>query len=143
MFSKSCEYGIKAMIYIATQSLQDKRVKIGDIAENIVSPEAFTAKILGALVKQHLVQSHTGPNGGFQMDKNTLNQIRLSQIVFAIDGEGILYECGLGLKHCSNTEPCPVHDKFTRVRTELVNMLETTTVYDLAIGLQTGRTILS
>jgi Rrf2 family protein len=143
MFSKSCEYGIKAIIYVATQSLQDRRVKIGDIAENIGSPEAFTAKILGALVKQHLVQSHTGPNGGFYMDKNTLKQIRLSQIVFAIDGEGILTECGLGLKQCNNSEPCPVHDKFIRVRYELVNMLETTTVYDLALGLQLGKTVLS
>ena len=34
MFSKGCEYGIKAIIYIATQSLEGKRVKIGDVVEN-------------------------------------------------------------------------------------------------------------
>ena len=54
MFSKSCEYGIKAIIYIATQSLEDVRVKIGDVAENTGTPEAFTAKILGSLTKHNI-----------------------------------------------------------------------------------------
>ena len=49
MFSKTCEYGIKAVLYIASQSLENKRVKIGDIVQNIDSPEAFTSKILGVL----------------------------------------------------------------------------------------------
>ncbi|HRH66655.1 MAG TPA: transcriptional regulator, partial [Bacteroidia bacterium] len=31
MFSKACEYGIKSIIYIASRSLQNERVKIGDI----------------------------------------------------------------------------------------------------------------
>ena len=34
MFSKACEHGIKAIIYIATQSMDGKRVKIGDVVEN-------------------------------------------------------------------------------------------------------------
>ena len=49
MFSKACEYGIKAIIYIATQSLEGKRVKIVDVVENSGSPAAFTGKVLGSL----------------------------------------------------------------------------------------------
>jgi len=42
MFSKSCEYAIRACIFIAAESL--KRVKVGQktIAQAIGSPEAFT-----------------------------------------------------------------------------------------------------
>ena len=68
MFSKACEHGIKAIIYIATQSMDGKRVKIGDVVENSGSPEAFTAKVLGSLTKYHIVNSYTGPNGGFFID---------------------------------------------------------------------------
>ena len=45
MFSKACEYGIKAAIFIATKSYEDKRVSPKEIAEKINSPQAFTAKI--------------------------------------------------------------------------------------------------
>lgn len=142
MFSKACEYGIKAMIYIATQSMRDTRIKIGDISENIGSPEAFTAKILGALVKQRIVRSQTGPNGGFYIDKHKMKEVTVSEIVAAIDGDSIYNGCGLGLSECSNSEPCPMHHKFVKIRAQLKAMLETTTVYDLAVGLKSGKTIL-
>ncbi|MBS1978036.1 MAG: Rrf2 family transcriptional regulator [Bacteroidetes bacterium] len=142
MFSKGCEYGIKAIIYIATQSLEGKRVKIGDVVENSGSPEAFTGKVLGALTKHNIVHSLTGPHGGFYIDPGRMKRITASDIVFAIDGDSVYNGCGLGLSQCSNTRPCPMHDKFAKVRTELKRMLETTTVYDLAIGLKSGKTIL-
>lgn len=142
MFSKACEYGIKSIIYIATQSMQDERVKIGDISESVGSPEAFTAKILGALVKWNIVRSQTGPSGGFYIDKHRMKEISVSEIVAAIDGDSIYNGCGLGLSECSNTQPCPMHHKFVKVRAQLKAMLETTTVYDLAMGLKSGKTIL-
>lgn len=143
MFSKACEYGIKAIIYIATQSLSGIRVKIGDIAENVGSPEAFTAKILGALVKHDIVESLTGPYGGFQIDGNRMKAIKVSQIVYAIDGDSIYNGCGLGLSECSHLQPCPMHEKFVRVRAQLKVMLETTTIHDLATDLQRGKTVLT
>jgi len=142
MFSKACEYGIKSIIYIATQSMQDKRVKIGDIAENVGSPEAFTAKILGALVKHHIVQSLTGPYGGFQIDKSKIETVKVSEIVFAIDGDSIYNGCGLGLSECNHLQPCPMHDKFVKIRADLKKVLETTTIYELAEGLKSGKTLL-
>ncbi|MDX5319791.1 MAG: Rrf2 family transcriptional regulator [Bacteroidota bacterium] len=142
MFSKSCEYGIKAIIYIATQSLSGERVKIGDIAENIDSPEAFTAKILGSLTKHEIVTSHKGPNGGFDIAPAAMDRIFLSDIVFAIDGDQIYNGCGLGLKECNAKRPCPMHQKFVSVRSELKRMLTTTSVRDLAAGIQSGKTTL-
>src|SRR5690554_4213858 len=106
MFSKACEYGLKAVLYIATQSLKDKRVKMGGIAKNIDSPEAFTAKTLGILVKNDIVDSLKGPSGGFAIDKNKMKSIKLSQIVFALDGDSIYNGCALGLKNCESTNPC-------------------------------------
>lgn len=143
MFSKACEYGIKAMIYIATQSMKGSRVKIGDIAEHVGSPEAFTAKILGALTKQDFVRSYTGPYGGFEIGTERLKEIKVSEIVFAIDGDSIYKGCGLGLNECNSSRPCPMHDRFVKIRDELKIMLETTSIYDLTTGLKSGATILN
>ncbi len=142
MFSKACEHGIKAIIYIATQSLEGRRVKIGDIVENSGSPEAFTAKVLGALTKHNIVNSQTGPYGGFEIETGRMKQIRMSDIVQAIDGDTIYNGCGLGLSECSNIQPCPMHDKFVKVRSDIKKMLTTTTIHDLALGLKAGKTVL-
>ena len=37
MFSKACEYGIRAVVYIAEQSQNDTRVSLKDIARQIDS----------------------------------------------------------------------------------------------------------
>ena len=103
MFSKTCEYAIRASIFIATQSYKNKRVTIKDIAEKIDSPKPFTAKILETLVKNNLIYSVKGIGGGFEIPVEILSQITLSQIVKAIDGDGIFTCCGLGLGKCSNT----------------------------------------
>lgn len=142
MFSKACEYGIKSIIYIASRSLQNERVKIGDIIEHIGSPEAFTAKILGALVKAGILESLTGPHGGFMIDIHKMKKINVSDIVCAIDGDSIYNGCGLGLVECNSNQPCPMHDQFVQVRSRLKKMLETTSVFDLANGLESGRVTL-
>lgn len=142
MFSKACEYGIKATVQIATQSLYGNRVGLKDIACEIDSPEAFTAKILQLLVKAGIIDSVKGPSGGFEVDKDRMRKTTLSQIVSAIDGDAIYKGCGLGLNECSAKRPCPVHYKFKVIRDDLKKMLESVTVYELSMKLKSGLTYL-
>jgi Rrf2 family protein len=143
VFSKACEHGIKAIIYIASQSLEGRRVNIGDVAEHSGSPEAFTAKVLGALTKHNIVNSYTGPYGGFDIDMKQIKQTRMSDIVQAIDGDSIYNGCGLGLSECNNARPCPMHEKFIKVREEIKEMLTSTTIHDLALKFKSGKTVLT
>lgn len=142
MFSKACEYGIKASIFIAINSYEGKRVSPKEIAEEINSPQAFTAKILQALVRHNVINSVKGAYGGFEVDKNELKYIKLSQIVKAIDGDSIYNGCGLGLEKCDENHPCPVHDKFKGVRDELKQMLENTSLEELALNIKSGASFL-
>ncbi|SMC54194.1 RrF2 family transcriptional regulator [Cellulophaga tyrosinoxydans] len=142
MFSKACEYGIKATIYIAHQSLESNRVSLKGIAEEINSPEAFTAKILQQLVKNNIIDSVKGAMGGFQIDKDEISKIKLSQIVYAIDGNKVYTGCGLGLHTCNDKKPCPVHDNFISIRNDLKKMLETTSLLTMTKGLDVGLTYL-
>lgn len=142
MFSKACEYGIKACIFIAINSYEGKRVSPKEIAQEINSPQAFTAKILQSLVRNKIIESVKGAYGGFEVSKNEIKHIKLSHIVKAIDGDNIYNGCGLGLKICDENHPCPVHDKFKMVRDELKQMLETTTLEELALNIKSGTSFL-
>jgi Rrf2 family protein len=140
MFSKACEYGIRATIYIASQSLDSRRVSLKEIADEIDSPVAFTAKILQLLSKNGIVDSVKGAHGGFEISKGQIDKIKLSEIVYAIDGEKLYDGCGLGLKECNANKPCPVHDKFVDIRDNLKKMLESTNLFEMTAGLEVGLT---
>ena len=113
-----------------------------EIAQEIDSPVAFTAKILQILAKTEIVRSIKGVHGGFDIPQEMLKEIKLSHIVIAIDGEKVFTGCGLGLSKCSEEHPCPAHEKFKSIRVLLATMLETTTLEELAMGIKTGVTFL-
>lgn len=121
MFSKTCQYAIRAVIFISKKSSKGERVGIKEIAEGIDSPEHFIAKILQDLRKKGLVNSIKGPNGGFFIEEGSDSTI--ADIVKAIDGEKVFSGCGLGLDYCSESKPCPIHNEFKAVRAELYRIL--------------------
>ena len=123
MFSKTCEYAIRALIFIAQKSKDGSRVGIKDISAGIDSPEYFIAKILQDLSRKGFVQSAKGPNGGFYMEGKNLQQ-SVADIVREIDGDKLFSGCGLGLKECSEDHPCPIHNDFKYIRQEIKDMLE-------------------
>jgi len=142
MFSKTCEYSIRAVIFIAEESTGGKKTGVKDIARRIDSPEAFTAKILQILVKNQIIASTKGPSGGFYIPEESLSLIKLAEIVSAIDGDAVFKNCALGLDGCSEDSPCPLHDKFKRIRDELEAMLRSVSIGDLTEKLHTKQTFL-
>lgn len=142
MFSKACEYAIKASIFIADRSNNNKKAGLIEVAHAIDSPAAYTSKILQKLVKKGVLHSDKGPTGGFSIEQDNLSKIKLSTVVSAIDGDAIYYGCGLGLERCNEQVPCPVHHQFKQVRDALQDMLENTTVQSLTHDLNNGLTFL-
>lgn len=135
MFSKTCEYAIRAMIYIAGISKRGAKVSIKEIAREIDAPEHFIAKILQDLCRNGLLLSFKGPTGGFYLDKNLL-QRSLAEIVKAVDGDKLFSGCALGLHFCSETQPCPLHNQFKKVRKDIYEMLQNAKVGELQEQLQ-------
>ncbi|MCK8521156.1 Rrf2 family transcriptional regulator [Aquimarina sp. D1M17] len=131
MFSKSCEYGLRAIIFIAQQTSQNNKVSLSTISDEINSPQAFTAKVLQQLTKNNLVKSIKGPYGGFVIEEEKMNT-KLSEVVRVLDGDAIYTGCGLGLKQCDANSPCPLHHKFVAIRNDLRHMLENTSLKTLA-----------
>lgn len=142
MFSKACEYAIRATIHISHQSQNGNRVSLKAIAKAIDSPVAFTAKILQSLAKNNVITSTKGPTGGYEIIENTNNNVTLLHVVKAIDGDKIYSGCGLGLNKCNENKPCPMHDQFKTIRDELKTMLATTSIKELTNGLPQGMCVL-
>ena len=138
MFSKACEYGIKASIYIARESIGGNRVNLKQISNSINSPEAYTAKILQQLVKDGVITSVKGKMGGFEMDPTKLSDIKLVHIIKAIDGDGLYHSCILGLNECDALKPCALHKRIFMIRKDLQRMLEVTSMNDLIDDIDNG-----
>ncbi|GAA0551470.1 RrF2 family transcriptional regulator [Chitinophaga japonensis] len=141
MFSKTCEYAIRAVIFIAQATKDGGKVGIREIAKGIDAPEPFIAKILQELGRKQLLQSIKGPNGGFYLDKASLRR-SLADIVVATDGEQLFSGCGLGLPQCSEAQPCPIHHAFKKVRNELHAMLEQAKIGTFTAQLEQNLTFL-
>lgn len=141
MLSKACEYAIRAMIYIFSQTSDGSRVGIKDIAKHTDVPEHFVAKILQSLVRRRMVSSIKGPNGGFYIEAGE-KSIPLIDVVRAIDGNDLFTTCGLGIKNCSEKRPCPIHYEFSEIRNGIKEMLKANTIQSLAAGLVEGESYL-
>lgn len=141
MFSKACEYAIRATLYISIKSIDGSRLGIKEIAKEIDSPEPFTAKILQTLSREGIISSIKGPNGGFYLEPNA-KPIPLNVIVKAFDGEDVLHTCTLGLRECSDKLPCPIHHEVKKYKDQVRKTMKEKTVQDLTMELAKGKTFL-
>jgi Rrf2 family protein len=141
MFSKTCEYAIRAVMFVAQKSKDGARIGIREIAKGIDSPEHFVAKILQDLSRKGLIQSQKGPSGGFYLDDRSL-KAPLADIVRSVDGDEIFTGCALGLKQCSEGKPCPLHQEFKKIREDLSRLLQHTSVGEFSTQLDKNRLFL-
>ncbi len=129
MFSQTCKYAIRAMFLVAQMSADGKYVGIKEVVSGLDAPQPFIAKILQDLSKRGFLTSAKGPNGGFLVNE-AQRKTTLLDIVFALDGDKIITACCLGLKDCSERNPCPVHNEYKTIRKKIHTLLTTTTVSD-------------
>jgi len=131
MLSNTCKYAVRALIYLGKYSADGTKIGIKKIASDLSIPTPFLGKILQNLVRQKVLVSTKGPNGGFGLAKTTVD-ISLYDIVRIVDGEDFFKVCLIGHQPCktheNNEMPCPVHSRFSPIRAQLVQFYEETTL---------------
>jgi Rrf2 family protein len=138
MLSKSCEYALKSLLYVTKISMNEKRVGAKEIAEEAHIPYHFAAKLLQILSKAGIISSQKGPNGGFFMTPENLEHT-LADVVRAIDGNSIFENCILGLKKCSESQPCPLHFEFKEIKQKIRAEFEKTNLDEFQAKLLSGK----
>ncbi|MBN2742887.1 BadM/Rrf2 family transcriptional regulator [Breznakibacter xylanolyticus] len=131
MLSNTCKYAIRAIIYLAINKGDEKKIGIKEISKELDIPTPFLGKILQSLAKHKLLTSTKGPHGGFGFAR-PVNDISLYDIVTIIDGRDLFENCLIGMQPCKSNEEdslrCPVHDQFSEIRAKLLDLFKNETI---------------
>ena len=131
LFSKKCEIGLQAVLYLSTEQ-EGKLFNASQVSQRVKQPKEFVSKVLQILTASGIVGSKKGKNGGFFLAKPA-KEIHLIEIVEVIDGKTIFENCVLGFPDCNDTQPCPVHQNWGKIRDEAYRMLMSETLEDLKL----------
>ncbi len=130
------------MLYIAMFSSENKNVDLKQIATEQNIPKHFLSKILQELVRNNLLISMKGPTGGFRLSRKP-EDITLIEVIDAIDGLGVFTKCGIGFKQCNDSNPCPIHEEYKKVRNQVEELFSTKTLLELTEDVRRGDSIIS
>jgi Rrf2 family protein len=137
ILSRTSQYAIQALIYIATQP-RGEPVLNREIAAHLGVPSAYLAKIMQNLCKGNLLYSFRGRLGGFCL-REEMEKTDLMQVLVLTEGKGFTDDCVLGLKVCSDETACPMHARWKPIKEKVVHMLHEQTLEKLAIAVQSGK----
>lgn len=130
LVSKSFGYALRGLLYIALQQEKEKRVQIQEMAKALSIPQHFLAKIMKQIADEGILTSTKGPYGGFSLTKETLST-PIINIVRITDGTDMIDNCVLSFRKCSSENPCPLHNKMTKLKDSFVDSLSASTIGDL------------
>ena len=131
MFNKETEYALRALIYIKLQNYKNRRPGTAEVSREIEAPPFFTAKILQRLVRTGFLESMKGKNGGFYFDQSKPD-LPLKNLISSTEGDRSFAGCGIGLKNCNESNPCPLHERYAPIRNAINELVSGETVQSLA-----------
>lgn len=130
VLSKSSEYAIRALTYLAQREGDGRHYLARDMAEHLGIPAAFLGKVLQPLVTRGLLHSRRGRSGGFRLDRPA-SAITLTQIAEAEETLQSGDVCILGQRVCDSAHACALHESWIRASRSIRDRLLRTTLADL------------
>jgi len=133
--SKRGEYGLKAMIDLASQDEPTAVTQIKDIAARQQIPVKFLEQILLTLKNAGLLRSRAGVGGGYYLAK-TPDEITLGQVVRVLDGPLAPIPCVSQMAYercvCDDEATCGLRLAMLDVRNAIAGILDETTLADVS-----------
>src|SRR6266436_690556 len=128
--SKKADYGLISMKHLASQA-DGHACSSREIAEAFSIPPELLAKILQKLVKNGLLASTHGTNGGYVLAKSPQN-ISIADVIEAIDGPLSLVQCDFnGNRDCLQFDKCNVKTPLRVVQERVKDALKGTSILEL------------
>ncbi len=124
-------YAIEGLIALAIKPLGSVML-LRDIAQARRVPRSFLAKIFQKLARAGIVDSSRGRVRGYSLARRP-KEIRVKEIVLAVEGADFFDRCIFWSDRCSDSNPCPLHDRWARVRKKMVSeVMEKSNLAELA-----------
>lgn len=143
--SKRGEYGLRAMIDLASWNHGNAVVQIKDIAEREQMPPKFLEQILLTLKNAGLVHSKMGIGGGYYLAKPA-DKITLGQIIRTLDGPLAPVRCVSQMAYescgCPDERTCGLRLVMSDVRNAIAAILDGTTLADVVQRTEAARAML-
>jgi len=135
--SKRGEYGLRAMIDLASWTQDGRVISIKAIAERENIPVKFLEQILLAMKNGGLVNSRMGASGGYYLAKPAA-QITLGQIIRLLDGPLAPIRCVSQMAYepcsCPDERTCGLRSVMFDVRNAIADILDHQTLADVVHG---------
>ena len=128
--TRTGEYGLRGLLFLAKQPT-DRLFLVSEVSKAQRIPETYLAKIFQRLSKTGLLRSTRGLNGGFNLGKPA-KDITMKQVIEALEGPIALNRCLLRQGVCDEEEGCPLHKVFEEAQEKFLEVLDRTTIEDLA-----------
>ncbi|MCF6353126.1 MAG: Rrf2 family transcriptional regulator [Cyclobacteriaceae bacterium] len=129
MFSNSTKYAIRTIEYLLNYQ-GGKKLSVAYLAKELDIPQPFLSKIMQQLSKRDVISSTKGRGGGFYLSKENMNR-PLIDIVICIEGYNVFDNCILGLKECSDENPCLLHKYYKAFKKSLEKPINQDSIKEL------------
>ena len=124
---RDTDYALRALIMMAREGGAAKSERIARMGN---MPFDFLQKILRRLKKVGIVSARRGVGGGFALSKPA-SEIRLLNVIEAVQGMVAVNRCFLGKNICARQKNCPARRKLKAVQESLRDILRGITLADL------------
>jgi Rrf2 family protein len=143
--SKRGEYGLRAMIDLATWETENGLIQIKEIADREQIPSKFLEQILLNLKNAGLLHSKMGVGGGYYLARPA-SEISLGQIVRVLDGPLAPIRCVSQMAYetcgCPDEATCGLRLVMLEVRNAIADILDNTTLADVEGKMDAARALL-
>ncbi len=127
--SSRCEYGLRAMVYLAGRD-DERPVPLPEIAAGEGIPAPFLERILARLRESGLVKATRGVSGGYQLALDS-GAIAVGDVVTALEGPLSLVGCVPDDGACERAESCASRVVWRRLDSAISGALNSITLEDL------------
>ncbi|MBI4461526.1 MAG: Rrf2 family transcriptional regulator [Acidobacteria bacterium] len=130
LYRRSAQLALQASLLLALHPDGTSR-RVREIAAELGVPATYLAKVLQCLTRAGLLRAVRGPGGGVRLARSA-REICLWDVLSALEPVSEFERCFLGLGQCSDQHPCPLHESWGPIRSEILAMLQTQSLLDFA-----------
>ncbi|MDO4563984.1 MAG: Rrf2 family transcriptional regulator [Clostridia bacterium] len=130
-FSTRTRYGLKAVIDLAAAFGQGP-LSLAVLAGNQGISEAYLEQLMRTLMREGIVKSVRGVNGGYLLAKEP-EKLSALEVISVLEGGAVVASCvGAGSSSCGNEGSCSARPLFLKLQSRIDEVLKKTTIFELA-----------
>ena len=119
--TKKADYGLISLRHLAAHR-GERSASAKEMAEIYRIPVPVLAKVLQKLVREGLLLSEQGTNGGYRLARDP-STITALEVIRAMDGPVILTACFTEHGECDLTDQCTVREPLRKVHEGILGLL--------------------